>query len=516
MDWTMEQRFQNSHGLCWSVKSQSQQMNEGIKRLRAGEGAVVLIGGEAGIGKTSFVTVTTGSIQPPIRVLWGFCDPLFTPRPLGPIYDIAVSDLHHLLDLLNAGADWLSIAAALHRTLLENSTPTILVFEDIHWADEATLDLIKYLGRRVHQTKTLLVLTYREAEPGSRHLLRAVLGDLPSQRTTRLQLEPLSKQAVAALAHKMNRPAEGIYEATKGNPFFVTEVLRNNSQDIPATVRDAVLARLTQLPAAARDLLEFASIIPGTAELWLLEEVLHPVPSALDACIEGGFLVSSGDSLSFRHELVRLAIEESLALGRSKELHRSVLQVLRTRPVGEIALARLVHHAAGASDAHMVLEYGPQTAGQASRHGAHREAARYYQTTLRYQNQLPSEEQARLLDNLSYEEYLTGQIDPAIQVRQEAVNLWRQVGQLEKIGDDLRWLSRLYWFQGNKELADRFAGEAIAMLEPSCPAGNWRWLTATVRSCICWPKKMKRRLPGAKKRLRWRKSCRKRRLPSMP
>lgn len=412
----------------------------------------------------------TEAFKQSARVLWGACGPLFTPRPLGPIYDIAVVELPHLLDLLNSGTNWFAIAAAIHENLLENPIPTILVFEDIHWADEATLDLIKYLGRRVEQTKTLLLLTYLDDEAGSKHLLRSVLGDLPPKRTTRLQLEPLSEQAVATLALKMNRSAKGIYEATRGNPFFVTEILRNNDAgDIPASVRDAVLARVTHLSVQARDLLELASIIPGEAELWLLEVILHPDQAALDACIEGGFLIPFSESVGFRHELVRLAIEGSLAKGQSRDLNHGVLQALRARAAGEIAFARFVHHAARAADANIVLAYGPQAARQASQQGAHREAERYYQAILPYQHQLPSEEQARLLDCLSFENYLTGQIDLAIKVREEAVDLWRQVEQLKQVGDDLRWLSRLYWFQGNKGMADRFAGEAIAALEPLQP-----------------------------------------------
>jgi DNA-binding CsgD family transcriptional regulator/tetratricopeptide (TPR) repeat protein len=450
-------------------ESQLQRMHDMIKRVLDGEGAIALVGGEAGIGKTTFVTAVAGSFRPLGRVLWGACDPLFTPRPLGPIYDIAVSDLPNLLDLLNSGADWIAIAAALHKNLLDESTPTILVIEDIHWADEATLDLVKYLGRRVQQTKSLLILTYREDEAAAKHPLHSILGDLPPQRTTRLRLEPLSEQAVAALAHKMNRSAKGVYEATRGNPFFVAEVLHNDTGNIPATVRDSVLARLTHLPTPARDVLELASIIPGAVELWLLEALLHPEPRALDACLEGGFLVPSGELLPFRHELVRMAIEESLSMGRSKELHQRVLQALSARPAGEIALARLVHHAAGAADASMVLQYSPQAARQASQQGAHREAARYYQAALRYRHQLPRDAQARLLDSLSFEHYLTGQIGPAIQARQEAIELWRQLDQPEQVGDDLRWLSRLYWFQGNKEMADRFAAEAIVTLEPLTP-----------------------------------------------
>jgi len=450
-------------------ETQLQRMDETFRGVLAGEGAIVVVSGEAGIGKTSFVMAAAESLKQDARLLWGACDPLFTPRPLGPIYDIAVGELLHLLDLLKSGADWLTAASALHKDLLESPTPTLLVFEDIHWADEATLDLIKYLGRRLQQTKTLLILTYREDEVGSRHPLRAALGDLPSQRTTRLRLDPLSEQAVAAVAHKMDRSAEGIYEATGGNPFFVTEVLREATGIIPPTVRDAVLARLAHLPLPVRALLELASTIPGSAELWLLEEILHPDSSSVDSCIESGFLVPSGELFAFHHELVRLAIEGSLAQGRLKDIHRSVLQALRSRPAGEIPLARLVHHAAGAADAGMMLEYAPQAARQASRQGAHREASRYFQAALGYRRGLPPEEQARLLNELSFENYLTGQIDPAIQTRREAVDLWQQVGQPLKVGDGLRWLSRLYWFQGSKGMADRYAGEAIAALEPLAP-----------------------------------------------
>ena len=234
---------------------------------------------------------------------------------------------------------------------------------------------------------------------------------------------------------------------------------------MPATVLDSVLARLIYLPAPSRDILELASVIPGPAELWLLDALLHPDSDALDASLTGGFLVTSGQLLTFRHELVRMAIEESLSMGRRKELHRSILQILNGQPAGDIDLARLVHHAAGAADARLVIQYAPEAARRASQHGAHREAARYYEAALGYSDLIAPEERARLLDDLSFENYLTGQIDPAIQARQNAVDLWRQLDQPQQVGDDLRWLSRLYWFQGNKEMADRFAEEAISTLE---------------------------------------------------
>ncbi len=450
-------------------EAQWRQANQAAREAYNGSGGIVLVSGEAGIGKTAFVSKLADSFRSSARILWGACDPLFTPSPLGAVYEIAVKDLPHLLDLLNLGGSWVATAAALHKILLESPLPVILVFEDIHWADEATLDLIKYLGRRIRYTKALLILTYREDELGGRRPLHFVLGDLPAQSTTRLNLLPLSEQAVEALASRAGRTAAGIYKATGGNPFFVTEVLRSPSGEMPATVKDAILARLAHLPPAVGELLELVSIVPGGVEPWLLESILHPAPGVLDACLESGFLIENGDLLSFRHELARLAIEDSLPASHTKDLHRQALKALRGRPAGEIPLARQAHHAAHAGDVDMILETCSQAAQQASLHGAHREAASFYQAALRYQQRLPEDARARLLDELAFEYYLTGQIAPAIQVRSQAVELWRLASQPERIGDDLRWLSRLYWFQGNKQKAEFFALEALAALEPLAP-----------------------------------------------
>jgi len=443
-------------------------------RVRGDEGAVVLVSGEAGVGKTTFVAQFVEARRAQTRVLWGACDPLFTPRPLGPVYDVAVRDLPVLLDMLHSGADWFAIAATLHKMVVESPTPTILWFEDIHWADEASLDLIKYLGRRAALAKLLMILTYREEEVGAKHPLRSVLGDLPARNTLRIPLEPLSRQAVEAMAQQMHRPARGIYEITRGNPFFVTEVLRSQGSTegaggIPATVRDAVLARAAHLDPAARTLLEQISIVPGQMEQWLLEIVLDPRPSAVDACTESGFLLPTRDGLIFRHELARIAIEDSLPASRARELHHEVSEVLCQTLTAEIPLARIVHHAARAHDAAKVLKYGPLAAEEASRRGAHREAARNTLTTLQYRGHMPDVELARLLDRLSYEYYLTGQIDPATQARLEAVELWRKCGQPERVGDGLRWLSRLSWFRGSREMSERYAAEAITTLEPLAP-----------------------------------------------
>jgi DNA-binding CsgD family transcriptional regulator/tetratricopeptide (TPR) repeat protein len=445
-------------------EAQQKVLQNAFDRARQGQGSTILVSGEAGVGKTSFVMDFSRPYRSAGLVFWGACDPLFTPRSLGPLYDIALQKLPDLLDPLNSGANWLAIALALLKSLLDNPSATIIVFEDVHWADEATLDLLKYLARRVEQTHSLLILTYRDDEVGAQQLLGETLGNFPAEYTIRLPLEPLSENAVATLAAKAGRSAKGIYLTTRGNPFFVNEVLRNMDEQIPETVRDAVLTRAARLSLSARAVLELASIIPGPAPLWLLESIFQPEPVAIDACIVGGFLTPSGDALSFRHELARLAISESIPFSRSQKLHQKILLALRERKT-DAPLALFVHHAAESKDGEMILEYAPRAAQEASRHGAHREAARHYQTALGYSRLLAVDEHARLLDGFSFEYYLTGQIDPAIRLREQAIQNWRQGDQADRTGDDLRWLSRLYWFQGNKQQADRYAAEAIELLE---------------------------------------------------
>ncbi len=204
------------------------------------EGCIALVRGEAGIGKTSLLQEFSRR-QREARVLWGACDALFTPRPLAPLHDIARQTQGELLAALNSGANREEIFTGALDEL--ESVPALVVFEDMHWADEATLDLLKYLGRRIHRTHAMLVVTYREDEVGSRHPLRFVIGDLPRATTHRMSLLPLSETAVAQLAQQAGQPSTGLHRITAGNPFFVTEALAAVADSVPASVRDAVLAR---------------------------------------------------------------------------------------------------------------------------------------------------------------------------------------------------------------------------------------------------------------------------------
>ncbi len=442
-----------------------------LDETTAGRGRVAVIHGEAGIGKTSLVerllTRTQGRRQPAIRSIWAACEALFTPRPLGPLYDIAQQTAPSLRALLDGEANRAALFAALLDDL--SQSPAILVIEDIHWADEASLDLIKYLARRVHRTAALLILTYRDDELGNDHPLRLVLGDLPTRDVTRLSLPPLSAAAVAVLEQRAHRPPGRLHAITGGNPFFVTEALAYDAPGAPSSVSDAVLARMARRSPAAQRLLEFVAVVPGRIQRWLLEALGACDRLVLDECLAAHLLRLDGPTVAFRHELARQAVEDTLSPARRQHLHAEILRVLVERGVEQTPLARLVHHAAQAEDGALVQRFAPDAATQASVQGAHREAAAHYQTALRYADPLPAGRRAELLDGLANEYYLTGQIHEALAPCEAALAIWRTLDQPEKVGRTLRRLSRLTWFLGRNAEAERYGVAAVAALETLAP-----------------------------------------------
>jgi DNA-binding CsgD family transcriptional regulator/tetratricopeptide (TPR) repeat protein len=441
------------------------ELTECLGRALKGSGCLALVAGEAGIGKTSLLQ-TFATTQHGARVLWGACDALFTPRPLAPLHDIGRQTEGALQAALASGSSRDIVFAATLDELERQGS--LVVFEDVHWADHATLDLLKFLGRRIHRTRSLLVVTYRDDEVGPKHPLHFVIGELPRASTRRISLAALSEAAVSQLARRAERPSKGLHQVTGGNPFFVTEVLASKSDPVPVTVRDAVLARAAKLSASARELAELVSVVPGRAEGWLLEQAARATPAAIDECCGIGMMRGSDDSLAFRHELARRALEDSLSPAKRQALHSKVLDVLAHRP--EVSVSRVAHHADGARDADRVLRFAPIAAAQASAVGAHSAALSHYETALKYADVIDPEDRAPMLEKLSYECYLTGQHERAIEPRLAALKIWRTAGSRMREGDTLRWLSRLTWFAGRRAEARRQGLEAIKILESLPPS----------------------------------------------
>lgn len=441
-----------------------------LDRAGSGAGHVVLLGGEAGIGKTSLLTALRERAG--ATTWWGACDALETPHPLAPLHDIARGANAGFGTLLSGEAERIALFQAVLGELQAPAQPLLFVVEDAHWADEATLDLLKFIGRRIGQTRCLLVVSYRDDEVDAAHPLRGVMGVLPHASTARLVLSRLSAAAVDEMARNALRSSDGIHALTQGNPFFVSEVLRHGIEGVPSGVQDLVLARYARLPQAAQAVVRLASLVPARIERWLVDALLAPGLDTLEECLNSGLLVATSESLAFRHELARVAVESSLPPTLAQDLHARVLAALESDPRADTPLARRAHHAARAGDSAAVTRLAPQAAQQAQQRGAHKEAAAHLRTALAHADGLADAGRARLLDSLSYENYVTDRLDEAIDARAAAQRLWHAIGDGLREGDALRWLSRLSWYNGRSADSEAYAEQAIAVLEPLPPGSE--------------------------------------------
>ena len=455
------------------------QLDELAQRLRDAElgcGKVVLLTGEAGAGKSALVETFANASRRGVKTVWSGCDSLQTPRALGPVQEIATALVagHSLVDEGEHSRG--ELFARLVGELSHPTRVTIVVMEDLHWADEATLDFVRYLGRRIQRTRCLLIATYRDDELPAAHPLRRVLGEMTGSHVTRIRALPLSLTAVTQLARTDNRDAERIYTVTGGNAFFVRELLAAPGRSVPETVRDAVIARVMPCSTEARELAEFVSLSPHRTELWLAESILGNVGNSLDECVARGLLRFHDEGIDFSHELARLAVESTVSPTRAQELHRRILAALCEHGA-DVSL--LVHHAELARDKEAVLKFAPQAGHRAARLGSHREAVAHFAAALRHGAVLPAVERARLLDAHAMECNLTNQVRSAIESATRALALHRESADVAAQAWTSRLLSRLYWQTGDKAQADRSVAEAIAVLETQPPGSDLAMAYAT-------------------------------------
>ena len=397
-------------------------------------------------------------------MLAGSCDALSTPRPLGPLNDIAEIAGGSFADLVHLGASPTDVFAALRTELA--TAPVVVVLEDLHWADEATLDVLRLLARRVEALPALVIATYRDDELDRGHPVRALAGDLATASgVARLELRRLSTGAVAALAAGYDVDTDELYARTGGNPFFVVQALEAGEVDVPASVRDAVLARTARLGAGAISLVEAVAIAPPRVEGWLLPAVADGVVAGLDECVAAGVLTAGDEGVSFRHEIARMAVEESLTPPRRASLHRRMLTALAASAEGSADLARLAHHAVAAEDGEAVLAYAPRAAERASSVGAYREAAAHYASAIRFAGHVPPHDHAALLERRSEALYLADDQRLAISALEQAVELYRTAGATRHLAGALPTLSSYLMCRGHYAEAERAVDEAILLAQ---------------------------------------------------
>jgi DNA-binding CsgD family transcriptional regulator/tetratricopeptide (TPR) repeat protein len=439
--------------------------------MATGRGRLVLIGGEAGVGKTALVRRFVEELPRTTRVMTGACDALFTPRPLGPFLDVAEATGGELQAFAAEGVRPHEFAAALIREL-RSSGPSIVLLEDLHWGDAATFDVLRLVGRRVSTVPALVVVTYRDDELDRAHPLRMLVGELGStEDISRIRIMPLSAGAVAELAAPAGLDGLELFRKTGGNAFFVTEVLASGDGAIPRTVQDAVLARVARLSPEAQSLVEAVAIVPATAEIWLLETLRPEAMETLEECLASGVLAAVPGGIAFRHELARLTVEASIPPNRLVALHTAALTALSAARFGAADLTRLAHHAEAAGDAGAVLRHAPEAALKAARLGAHREAAAQYARALRFGDELSAGRRADLLSRRAAESFLIGEYPDAIDARQRALECYRHVGDRLNEGNALRALSANLRCQGLVPEAGAASAAALRVLE-ALPAGH--------------------------------------------
>jgi DNA-binding CsgD family transcriptional regulator/tetratricopeptide (TPR) repeat protein len=386
-------------------------------------GRLVFVEGEAGVGKTSLLRAFRASVPAGARTLLGSCDPLSTPRPMGPLVDVAEELDPEFARLVRTAAPrdevLNSLLAALHR----GSGDLVLLLDDLHWADEATLDALRFVGRRIDSTRTLVIGTFRDDEVGRQHPLRVVVGDLATSAAVhRLPLEPLSEDAVAELASGTGLDASELHERTGGNAFYVTEVIAGAPARIPRTVRDAVLARAARLSPDARRTLEAAAVIGPTVDPELLAAVL--ANPAAEECLANGLLQADDGRYQFRHEVAREAVLNATDPTARIDVHARILAALEQGIGEDRSLARLAHHAEGAADRAAMLRYAPEAAARASAASAHREAAAQYARAIRAADGLAPGARAELLVLFAREHGLITRYDRAIPAFEQAREIW--------------------------------------------------------------------------------------------
>ena len=354
-----------------------------------------------------------------LRVLRSGCDPLATPRPLGPFRDLA-ADLGPLVTdgLLS------DVCEAVYAALC--ATPSVLVVEDVHWIDAASVEVLRFVARRLEAMSCAIVLTYRDDEVGPQHPARPLLGDFAVlDHLTTLRLDPLSEQGVAELLGSSPWAADRVYALTGGNPFFVAEVAKEPDRPLPATVRDAVLARTWGIAPEDFEVLQIAAAAPDRLDDRVLPTLGVDLPT-LRRLHDTGLLLRDRRGLAFRHELARLALESTIPASGVARLHARLLDALEQIEPRDPAV--LTHHAVAATDARRATAYARDAAREAARAGSHTEAVAFLEIALAHLGDGRPGERAQLQMQLATEHYMTGALDTAIAMVSATFPMWREVG----------------------------------------------------------------------------------------
>ena len=429
---------------------------------------MVLLCGESGAGKTSLVEAFVEQWVRDERVLWGVCDPLPTPRPLGPIHDLAPRLAPATRAVLEQGDQPYDIFTAVNDDL--RTAPSVFVLDDLHWADQGTIDLLRFVLRRVSQTRSLVIGMLRDDEIGATHPMRALLGDVArSPRADTLATPALSVQAVQGLVGERPVDPVWLHRVTGGNAFFVCEMLDHDGADLPTTVRDAVLARTSGLDPAAWDLLNLLTCSPGAIPDHLLAGLGVTLPASR-ALTDAGLIRRSSRGVAFRHDLCRLAIRSVIPPGAEPRLHKRLLDAYEAASHADSAV--LTHHALGAKDVERIRRCALNAGIAAARSGAHTQACEFFTIALEQGGPLDKAKEAELLELLAWEFYLIDRLADAITACQRAMQIRQELGESAAVSANHHSLAVYQWYNAHRGLSESHAAQAMTALDEQTDDGD--------------------------------------------
>ncbi|OBI12622.1 LuxR family transcriptional regulator [Mycobacterium sp. E2327] len=424
----------------------------------------------------------------------GWCDPLAAPRPLGPLLDalggVGPTAARALDDAIESGD-----TGALYRrllTVLRDGHRWVWLIEDAHWADGATLDLMRFLARRIDSLPLLLVVSYRDDQLDRQHPLSVALGDIATcAGVSRVGLEPLSRGAVAVLSAGSGVNADQLYELTGGNPFYATEVLAAGAQALqrnalPRTVTEAVWGRLGRLSPAARETAHAVAVCGPRVHPAVLDKACPAGSAGLAECLDAGVLHTEWDAIGFRHELARRATIDQIPAHERKALHARALDALAEPPIDPNTFAALAFHADQVDAAEAVIRYGVAGAERAAALGAPRQAADLFALALRRADTEPAEQRVQWLEQHAVACYLCGRGEAAVSSWREAIALRQAMGDRLGEGDDLRWLSHGLWGLGRVSESADAARASLRLLEDADPCPQLAWSLVNMAEQGLW------------------------------
>jgi DNA-binding NarL/FixJ family response regulator/DNA-binding MarR family transcriptional regulator len=507
------------------------ELTELLNLARQGQGQVVFVGGEAGVGKSRLLTALVEAAPADVHAFTGHCFDEQPMPPYGPFVELRHS-MEMVGEIAQLAADHLHASVPGSLAIHAGETPSdrmavrrrlfqgmhtalrppdqithLLILEDLHWADEASYELLHYLARAVANERICIAATYRSDAVHRLHPLAGLIARLSrDRRYHEIRLAPLARTELAQmLTAILARPpgsalVQALYDRTEGNPFFVEELLgslhdqgrlevhTDQTADLlddlvlPISIKDTITRRVAELAPATVAVLRDAAVIGRRFDFDLLAQVSGLADSTLlpilRELIERQLIAEepgSEDRYRFRHELIRTTLYEDLLRRERRMRHKQVLDALERMSAADLANAadQLAYHARQARDLDATVRYSVLTGKRAAAFHAYREALTYYEDALEAGDQrgwAHAHERAHLLAQIGQAAFVLGDNRRSAAAFAEALALYQELADRQHAGDMQRWMGRVAWEAEDVAAAFAHTHAALATLEgvPDC------------------------------------------------